>query len=121
MKNLSRYIIITLAILIAELVGAYILLVTAKYKGDDSPYKSAIIQMVVAVLTFYPTVILVEKYMKSWSKAYLDKVQKATSNKLLGLLLGFVIALILLLMAFVKVLYNRSMMEDLWTWFENSI
>lgn len=121
MKNLSRYIIITLAILIAELVSAYILLVTEKYKGPDSPYRSALIQMVVAVVTFYPTLILVEKYMKSWSKTYLEKVQKMTKHKLIGLLLGFVIALLLLLAGFVKVLYDRSMIEDFGDWILKTI
>ena len=121
MKNLSRYIIITIAILIAELVSAYILLITAKYKGEDSPYQSAIVQMVVAVITFYPTVVLVEKYMKNWSKSYLDKAQKMTGNNLLGLLLAFMIACVLILMAMVKVLYNRSMIEDIGNWFERII
>ena len=121
MKNLSRYIIITLAILIAELVSAYILLITAKYKGEDSPYRSAVVQMVVAVITFYPTVILVEKYMTNWSKSYLAKAQKMTGNKLLGLLLAFALACLLILMAMVKVLYNRSMIEDIGDWFERVI
>ncbi|HVD96629.1 MAG TPA: hypothetical protein VNB90_00400 [Cytophagaceae bacterium] len=121
MKNLSRYIIIILAILVAELVSAYILLITAKYKAPDSPYQSALVQMFVAVITFYPTVLLVEKYMKSWSKSYLDKMQKVTSSKLLGLLMGFVLAVLLILMAMVKVIYNRSMIEDVWHWLQNVI
>lgn len=121
MKNLYRYILVIIAILIAELVSAYILLITSKYKGEDAPYKSAIIQMIVAVITFYPTVLLVEKYSKAWSKKYLDKAQKMTGHKLIGLLLGFSLAFVLLLMAMVKVLYNRSMIKDIGAWFERMI
>jgi ABC-type uncharacterized transport system fused permease/ATPase subunit len=121
MKKLTKYIIITLAILVAELVGAYILLITSKYKSDDTPYKSALIQMLVAVATFYPTILVVDKYMKTWSKDYLNKMQKATSNKFWGLMIGFCVAIILLLMGFVKILYNRSMLEDIADWFERFI
>jgi len=121
MKNLTKYIIITLAILVAELVGAYILLITSKYKSDDTPYKSVMIQMLVAVITFYPTILVVDKYMKTWSKNYLSKMQKATSNKLMGLIAGFLIAFILLLMGFVKIIYNRSMVDDIGTWFDQFI
>ncbi len=116
MKKLTQYIVVTLAILIAELVSAYILLITHKYKSEDSPYKSAMIQMVVAVVTFYPTIVLVEKYMSPGSKVFFTKAQKITGNKLLGLFVGVSIAFILLLMAFVKVLYNRSMIEDFSNW-----
>ena len=116
MKRFTKYIVITLAILVAELVGAYILLITSKYKSMENPYKSAVVQMIVAVVTFYPTIIVVDKYMANWSKDYLNKMQKATKNKFWGLLVGFSLAFLLLLMAYVKVLYNRNMVIDFGNW-----
>jgi hypothetical protein len=117
-KHLSKYAIICIAILLAELLSAYFFLVMEKYKSASIPYRSTAIHMVAALLIYYPLFTFMEKHFKSGSKNLVKNTQKATKHNLWGVILAFGIAFFFIWIALVRIWYNRNFFEDLGVWIE---
>lgn len=118
-RKLTKYFVIILAILLAELIHAYAQSFLEEYLIRSSPYKSVAISMIMAVLIFYPAFHFISKYLKYTSKKYLAGAQKVTKKRLIGLMVGFAMALFLLFSAFSQIWYQKNPMIDIRAGIEN--
>ncbi|MBX9852589.1 MAG: CvpA family protein [Cytophagaceae bacterium] len=116
MRKLTKYIVITLAILVAELLHAYAHSFFHHQIQGSSPYKSVAISMLIAVIIFYPVFHFIEKYIHAASEKYVAGTKKVTNNRYIGLILGFAIAVFLLFAAFSQVWYHKNPIIDLKNW-----
>ncbi len=120
-KKISKYIVIGIAILVAELINAYFLLIMEKYKSSEAPYQSTALQMVASLVIYYPLFTFLEKYLHSGSKNLVKNTQKIAKHNLLGILLAFCIAFGIIWTILVKIWYKRNLFEDLGNWIERTI
>ncbi|HSZ26297.1 MAG TPA: hypothetical protein VK766_11275 [Cytophagaceae bacterium] len=120
-KKITKYVIIAIVILLAELLSAFFFLVMDKYKSQEMPYRSTAIHMLTSLIIYYPIVTFLDGFLKSGSKNLIKSTQKATKNHLAGLLLAFAGAFFLIWMALVKIWYNRNIMEDIGNWIEKTL
>ncbi|HEX8547470.1 MAG TPA: hypothetical protein VF691_10950 [Cytophagaceae bacterium] len=115
-KRFNRYAVIIITILLAELIHAYALSFVSRWKDDASPYKSVAISMLIAVLVFYPAFKFMEKFLKGISNKYMLKSKKIIGKNLIGSVIGFLLALFLLFLAFSAVWYGKNPIIDLREW-----
>lgn len=104
-RLLTKYMVIIITILIANLIGELFI----KYLfglTDRKTYTSVLIQMAALVVVFVPALTLLESYIKTASKKYIQQSKKATGNGTLGLLIGFIIAIGALTLAYGYVWYD---------------
>ena len=120
-KQITKYVMIAIAILLAELLGAYFLLVMEKYKSSEMPYRSTAIQMIASLVIYYPLFTFLDKYLKSGSKNLIKNTQKVAKHNLLGVLLAFVAAFFIIWVALARIWYKRNLFEDLGSWIEKSL
>jgi hypothetical protein len=120
-KQITKYVVIAIAILLAELLSAYFFLVMAKYKSSEMPYRSTAIQMVASLVIYYPLFTFLDKYLKSGSKTLIKNTQKVARHNLLGVLLAFVVAFFFIWVALAKVWYNRNLFDYIGTWIEKTL
>jgi hypothetical protein len=120
-KQITKYVLIAIAILLAELLGAYFFLVMEKYKSSEMPYRSTAIQMVAALLIYYPIFTFLDKYVKSGSKNLVKNTQKVARHNLIGVLLAFAIAFFFIWVALAMIWYKRNLFDDLGIWIEKSL
>ena len=121
-KKISKYAMIGIAILLAELLSAFFLLVMEKYKSSQMPYRSTAIQMVASLVIYYPLFTFMEKYfIKSGSKNLVASTKKFTKHHIGGIVLAFAIVFLLVWIALVRIWYNRSLFADLGHWIEKSL
>ena len=116
MRKLTKYIVIILAILAAELLHAYAHSFFHHQLEGSSPYKSVAVSMLIAVVVFYPVFHFIEKYIHSASEKYVEGAKRVTNNRFIGLVLGFAIAVFLLFAAFSQVWYHKNPVIDLKNW-----
>lgn len=120
-KKITKYVIIGIAILLAELLSAFFFLVMQKYKSAEMPYRSTAIQMLASLVVYYPLITFLDKYFKSGSKNLLASTKKIANHHIGGVILAFAIAFFLIWVALVRVWYNKSFFGDIGHWIERSI
>lgn len=120
-KKITKYVIIGIAILLAELLSAFFFLVMQKYKSSEMPYRSTAIQMLASLVVYYPLITFLDKYFKSGSKNLLASTKKIANHHIGGVILAFAIAFFLIWVALVRVWYNKSFFGDIGHWIERSI
>jgi hypothetical protein len=119
-RKFTKYIVIVLAILLAELLHAYAHSLLQDWKDNASPYQSVIVSMMIAVLVFYPAFHFIGRYKKYASEKYTAGTKRLTKNRFTGLMLGFAAALFLLFVAFSGVWYQKNPVADLKVWIEST-
>ncbi len=120
-KKLSKYVMIGIAILLAELLNAFFLLIMEKYKSSEMPYRSSAIQMVASLVVYYPVFTFLEKYFKSGSKNLIVNTKKIAKHNYGGLVLAFAVAFLLIWIIMVRIWYNRNIFADVAQWIGNAI
>lgn len=120
-RKITKYVVIAIAILIAELINAFFLLVMEKYKSSHTPYQSTAIQMFASILIYYPLFTFLEKYLHSGSKNLVKNSQKIAQHGFLGILMAFAAAFFIIWVALVKIWYHRNIFEDLMRWIDQII
>lgn len=112
-RKFTKYVVIILAILLAELLHAYVQSFLETYLTATAPYRSVAISMITAVVVFYPAFHFISRYIKYTSKKYVEGAQKITRKRFLGLIIGFLLALFLLFSAFSQIWYHKNPLVDL--------
>ena len=112
---------IGIAILLAELLSAFFLLIMEKYKSSQMPYRSTAIQMVASLIVYYPVFTFMEKYFISGSKNLVANTKKIAKHNIGGVILAFAVAFFLIWIALVRIWYDRSLFTDLSHWIEKSL
>lgn len=107
-RKVTKYMVIVLAILLAELLHAYAHSFLEEYLTKSSPYRSVAISMVTAVIVFYPAFHFITKYLKYTSEKYVQGAQRVTKNRFVGLLIGFSLAIFLMFAAFSQIWYHKN-------------
>jgi hypothetical protein len=120
-KKITKYAIIAIAILLAELLSAFFLLIMEKYKSSEMPYRSTAIQMLASIIVYYPVFTFLDKYFKSGSKNLLASTKKIASHHIGGVILAFALSFFLIWVALVRIWYDRSLFEDLGHWIQKTI
>ncbi|HWZ22991.1 MAG TPA: hypothetical protein VNW06_10080 [Cytophagaceae bacterium] len=120
-KKITKYAIIAIAILLAELLSAFFLLIMEKYKSSEMPYRSTAIQMLASIVVYYPVFTFLDKYFKSGSKNLLASTKKIANHHIGGVLLAFALSFFLIWVALARIWYDRSLFEDLGHWIQKSI
>ena len=115
-KWFNKYAIVILSILIADLLSLYALNVLNHFRANSHPYQSAAITMAVAVGIFYPTLKFLEKYLKNFSGKIMKQSTKVAGNHLVGRLVGFVFALLILWLGYTHAIYNSNPFADAKKW-----
>lgn len=111
-KNIQKYAVLVLSILLADLISLYALNILDRSRSVVNPYRSAAITMAVVVLIFYPTLTFIDSYLVKLSGKLMKKSARYAGNKLIGQLLGFVLAIILLWLGYTHALYHRDIAHD---------
>lgn len=120
-KKISKYAIIGIAILLAELLNAFFLLVMEKYKSGHMPYRSTAIQMIASLIVYYPVFTFMEKYIKNSSKHLITNTKKIANHNIGGIILAFTVAFFVIWVALARIWYNRNLFGDLAHWIDKSI
>jgi hypothetical protein len=120
-RTFRKYAVVIIAILLAELVHAYAHSFLVQYKKGVSTYEAVALSMAVAVLVFYPAFHFIEKYITYASERYLDATKKISGGSVLGLFIGFGVAIFLLFMAFAQVWYQRNLIDDIHQWIKSAL
>ena len=120
-KKFTKYAILAIVILLAELLNAYFLMAMQKYKSNHAPYQSTFIQMLASLVIYAPVLAILDKTLKSGSQNLVKKSQKVAKHHVLGVVLAFVIAFFLIWLLLANVWYNRNPFEDFISWVERII
>lgn len=114
-RKLTKYIVVVISILTAELLHEYIHELLHKWLKTSGlgMYVTVLISMAVAVAVFYPAFHLIEKYVAWAAKKYVDGAKRISGGPFKGLLIGFVVAIILLFIGFCQVWYHVNVLHDL--------
>ena len=115
-KKINRVAIIVITILLGELINAYALTLFLPYKSNVHPYKSVAITMLLAVCIFYPAFSFINKYLKDFSGKFMKKSSSIIGSQLLGKIIGFMLALLLIFLALAQILYNKNGISDFFIW-----
>lgn len=118
-RKINRIAIIIITILLGELINTYSLSLFLPYKSNLHPYRSVAITMVLAVCIYYPAFLFINKYLKDFSSKYLKKSSKLIGSQIIGKLIGFLMAILLIFLAMTQALYNKNAVSDLFTWIGN--
>jgi hypothetical protein len=116
-KKLNRITIVVITILMGELIYAYTLPFFLPYKSATHPYRSVAITMLLSVCIYYPAFVFINKFLKDFSGKYMRKSSKLIGGQVLGRLLGFSLAVLLIFIAMTQILYKRNAVSDLMSWF----
>jgi hypothetical protein len=114
-RKVTKYAVIIISILLAELTHEYIQLMFAGWvkQSQFGLYISVLLSMLVAVLVFYPAFHLIETYLKFASKKYVQGSKKIGKDSFLGIIIGFGLALLLLFIGFCEIWYNQNPLAHL--------
>lgn len=113
-RKFTKVTVIVISILLAELLQDLIqhnLLHWVK-ESKFGMYTSVWIIMAAALALFYPAFRLIEKFVEMASEKYVAGSKKLSKNSSLGLLIGLVIAIFLIFVAYCEVLYGRNPVSD---------
>ncbi len=120
-KKFTKYAILAIVILLAELLNAYFLMGMQKYKSIHTPYQSTFIQMLASLVIYAPILAILDRSFKSGSQHLIKKSQKVAKHHVLGVVMAFVLAFFLIWLLLANVWYNRNPFEDLVSWIERII
>lgn len=120
-KKINKYLAVVLAILVADVIQAYFLLVMAKFQSTNSPYKSTIIMMIASVIIYYPLITYFDKWMNKGSKDLIKNSKRVVDHNYLGPLLGFSAAFLIIWLILARIWYQRNFIEDISNWFDKTI
>lgn len=114
-RKATKYAVIVISILLAELIHEYIQhMFTGWVKQSQfGLYASVILSMGVAVLVFYPAFHIIETYLKFASKKYVQGSKKIGKDSFLGIAIGFALALLLLFIGFCEIWYHQNPLANL--------
>lgn len=112
-KKLNKLFVTILTILVVTLVASFLKeLIDDNYKDGRSPYTSVWIGMAVMVAVYYPMSLFLTKYFSAISRKYLRHYRRISKSNILGLLLGFIVAILVLFGFYAKVWYDLNVLED---------
>ena len=110
-RKLTTYAVVIVTILAAKLLEEYILKKLPNLRNFGNPYKSAAMRMLVMVFIFYPAFMLLRKFIEYASKHYFKVSKKLSGNSFYGLFFGFIIALLIMYVLFMRVWYNIEIIK----------
>ena len=120
-KKFTKYVILAIVILLAELLNAFFLMAMQKYKSNHTPYQSTFIQMLASLVIYAPILAILDKSLKSGSQELIKKTQKVAKHHVLGVVLAFAVAFFLIWLLLANIWYNRNPFEDFVSWLERVI
>lgn len=115
-RKFTQFAVFALAILTAQLLETFVHHYFKGYLKNSSPYEIVVLNMVFTVIIFYPAFHFIEKFVRSASEKYVEKSKGITRNRLVGLMLGFAVALLLLFAGFAQVMYHKNPFIDFKLW-----
>ena len=112
-KKITDLLILCLTILLANILVWIITNWAGRFIKTENIYKTNAIAMAVIVLVYYPTFKALNVFLKYSAKKYLTRTKKVAGGGFLGILLGFLIALVLLFFINLKVRYGIDIIDQL--------
>ena len=112
MRTLTKYALLIITIILGLIVKG-IITNYIKHLYDDGSYLAIFIDMMVAVFIFVPIYGVVGEYSKKVSKSYLAQAKNVGKNRMVGFLIGFTIALLLLFIGYAYVKFDVNVLSDL--------
>jgi hypothetical protein len=113
-RTFTRFVVISVAILSAELLVQYLTTQMPSFTRPGQPYYSSLMRMALIVAVFYPSFLIVSDIMERVAKMYVKKTKKVANGWWRGMIVCYTIALLLLLWGFAKVWYGQDLFMDIW-------
>lgn len=110
-KKITKYVVVIITILVASLLSDLVINYISKNFAAHS-YKNVILEMVVTVIIYYPAFSLLEKFIKKASEEYIRTSKHATKSSYIGLIIGFLIAIIALFIGYAIIKHNMHPITD---------
>ncbi len=116
LHNLSKQAVFVISVLLAALInGIAIAIISSYYEGHT--YTRVVLEMIVITLVYVPLFAFLGSYVEKYSKEYVQKSKTTFSkNRRVGLLIGFLLALLLLFILFALIRHGLNPFKDLWNW-----
>ncbi len=115
-RTFTKFVIFSVAILSAELLVQYLTTLIPNVESPGSPYYSALLRMGLIITIFYPCFLIFEGVMESVARSYVKNTKKLTTGWWRGMIIGFTLAILLLLWGYAFVWYQRNLVMDVWDW-----
>jgi uncharacterized membrane protein len=106
-RKFASWVIFCLTVLAAELIAEMAMHTIGNYMQEASPYKKTAIQMLVAIVVFFPVFQLIDSFVK---KSYLNSA--TTKKDFFLLLFSFFIGLCIIYGVYLKVKFNISIFDQ---------
>lgn len=113
-KKYTRFVVYVLTILTATLISEWLITLLT---GVATGYKYVAIRMAVFVLVYFPLITMFEGYIKKFTQKYAKESKKAAKSSLIGLTIGFSLALFILFALYCMVFDVGNVFVDIKNWF----
>ena len=111
-KYLFKFVVFTISILTANLLGDYTSNYLTSFKNQYKPLAFALVAMAIITLIFYPLFEYLDNWVMILSKKIVRK-GKSLAGQNIGLILVFLIAMIVLIYFYVKLWYGINIFKFL--------
>lgn len=113
-KKYTKFVVYVITILTATLISEWLITLLG---GVATGYKYVAIRMAVFVLVYFPLISFFEGYIQKLTQKYAKESKKAAKSSLLGLTLGFALALFILFALYCMVFNVGNVFVDIKNWF----
>lgn len=111
LRRYTKIVVYTITILVAMLLSDYLVIMMEEYVGGKS-YKAVALKMLIIVVVYFPVFSFLEKYIKKVSTTYTKTSKMVAKSSMLGLTIGFSVALFLLFVMFSLLWYDMNVFND---------
>ncbi|MDX2194925.1 MAG: hypothetical protein NW207_00775 [Cytophagales bacterium] len=112
-KQLTRFIIFSTSGLITKVIYDFLMLVLPIIHSTKNPYYDVLIGMGLTVLLFLPLYNFIFVYAEKAMAYYVKITKKTLDNEILSLSIAYLILLVLVLAALVKIKFGVNMFDDI--------